>query len=55
LLPDKIGLCDGACSGKGANDIGGYRDIGGTAVNDEIQRNSAVDEYRHNECTANGF
>ena len=36
LLPDKIGFCDGACSGKRADDIGGYRDIGGTAVDDEI-------------------
>src|SRR5580700_8715072 len=36
LLAGKIGFFDSACSDEGANDIGGHRDIGGTAINDEI-------------------
>jgi len=52
LFPRNIGFFDRACSDQGANDIGGYRDVRGAAIDDEIQRNGAVDEYRYDKGAA---
>ncbi len=54
-FPIKSGFCDRASPDQGADDIGRHRDIGGTAIDDEIQRDSAIYEYRHNKGTAKGL
>ena len=55
LFSRNIGFFDGARSDQGADHIGGYRDLGGAAIDDEIQRNSAVYEYRYNKGAAKGL
>jgi hypothetical protein len=44
LFSGKIRFFDRASSDQGADDIGWQRDIGGTAIDDEIQRDSVPRE-----------